>query len=113
MPRAEEAAASRREESRDREVARGTARCIGMVAATTLATAVVERRSRSMRTDRPSCLLGTLDAESRSFLLVGRMMSQVVETSRNRYGSEVWLATTRPLSVGARFHRSRIQEASR
>ena len=60
MPLLEQGCWPRRDDSRDPEVARGTARCIGMDAVAMLATAVVERHSQSTRThsliqpDQPS-----------------------------------------------------------
>ena len=98
-------------EMRDRKVARGAARCIGMVAVVMLATAVDDRLSNSSLADRPPWPPRSHRAKAQVLLLALRMLFQSAETSRHVYMSEIYVPATHPVSLRPPTKRSRIQEA--
>ena len=102
----------RRWKRRDRNVARVASQCVGSTTGMVRDAPMVDTTSNSPSRGRPTAPEAASDVEKRSVLRQSEMMSVDVCARNHGYGSTIGTHSPRPLTVGVRIGRARIQEAS-
>ena len=102
----------RRRKRRDRNVARVASQCVGSTTGMVRDAPMVDTTSDSPSRGRPTAPGAAFDVEKRSVLRQSEMMSVDVCARNHGYGSTIGTHSPRPLTVGVRIGRARIQEAS-
>ena len=102
----------RRRKRRDRNVARVASQCVGSTTGMVRDAPMVDTTSNSPSRGRPTAPEAASDVEKRSVLRQSEMMSVDVCARNHGYGSTIGTHSPRPLTVGVRIGRARIQEAS-
>ena len=99
----------RRVKRRDRKVARVASRCMGSTTGMVRVAAMVDTTSDSPRWCRPTTPAAAFDVEKGVCLQAVSMMSVDVYVRNRGYGSTIGTRGPRPLTVGVRIGRARIQ----
>ena len=102
----------RRWKRRDRNVARVASQCVGSTTGMVRDAPMVDTTSNSPSRGRPTAPEAASDVEKRSVLRQSEMMSVDVCARNHGYESTIGTHSPRPLTVGVRIGRARIQEAS-
>ena len=99
----------RRWKRRDRNVARVASQCVGSTTGMVRDAPMVDTTSDSPSRGRPTAPGAAFDVEKRSVLRQSEMMSVDVCARNHGYESTIGTHSPRPLTVGVRIGRARIQ----